>query len=352
MERNGIEVDAVRSAAFTSLLAYSSLSSILAVLLSIVLPLQQLLFASLGLLMLPFIACSATLSFAKQRAQEEERAILRDSPSIIGVLSMSINVRPSLEGAVSAAAVGEGPLNRRLRQSWWEAMSGRAVGLEGAIMDLSTSLGELNDGLRQALVLTIASTKQGTRGGIDRLLDRANWLVLEGVREKGERYVASLSVPTMVLFAFGVLLPVMLFSLMPLMSVGSTGTDGFASPPVSLPVVALLMLVVFPACTFVYAQSVLRRHPMRGPAQGAVLDRKDLAVLVMVIAIGLGTAFLGWTHWSPYRSSRSGPRHGSSCAGAIGTSGPCNGPRWRGSWCWHCSSSATIWPAEGPSRRR
>ncbi len=42
------------------------------------------------------------------------------------------------------------------------------------------------------------------------------------------------------------------------------------------------MLVVFPACTFVYAQSVLRRHPMRGPAQGIVLDRKDLAVLVMV----------------------------------------------------------------------
>ncbi len=56
--------------------------------------------------MLPFIACSSILSFAKQRAQEEERAILRDSPSIIGVLSMSINVRPSLEGAVSAAASG------------------------------------------------------------------------------------------------------------------------------------------------------------------------------------------------------------------------------------------------------
>ena len=293
MGRNGIEVDAVRSAAFTSLMAYSSLSSVLAVLLSLVLPLEQLLFVSLGLLMLPLIACSSTLSFAKQRAQEEERAILRDSPSVIGVLSMSINVRPSLEGAVSAAAVGDGPLNRRLRQGWWEAMSGRAMGLEGAIMDLSTSLGELNDGLRQALVLTIASTKQGTRGGIDRLLDRANWLVLEGVREKGERYVASLSVPTMVLFAFGVLLPVMLFSLMPLMSVGSTGTDGFASPPVSLPMVALLMLVVFPACTFVYAQSVLRRHPLRGPAQGAVLDSKDLAVLVMVIAIGLGTAFFG-----------------------------------------------------------
>jgi hypothetical protein len=58
-------------------------------------------------------------------------------------------------------------------------------------------------------------------------------------------------------------------------------------------VVALLMLVVFPACTFVYAQSVLRRHPMRGPSQSVMLDGKDLAVLAMVVAIGIGTALLG-----------------------------------------------------------
>jgi hypothetical protein len=294
MVRNDIDGNDVRSAAFTAFVAMTALSIALAILLWMVLPIEQMAFACLALLMLPALAPTSLLSFARQRVLEEERAILRDSPSVIGMLSMSINVRPSLEGAVSTAAQGDGLLNHRLRASWWEAMSGRAASLEHAVMDLASSVGEMNEGFRQALVLTIASTKQGTRAGIDRLLDRANWLVLEGVREKGDRYVASLSVPTMVLFAFGVLLPVMLFSLMPLLSVSTgTGPAGFAPPPLSVPVVALLMLVIFPACTFAYAQGILRRHPFgTTPDRNAIMP-SDLMVVTSLVVVAM-TIIIVW----------------------------------------------------------
>ncbi len=295
MGRNDIDENDLRSAAFTALVILAALSLVLAVVLGMMLPLDQLAFACLALVTLPALAPTSLLSFPRQRVLDEQRAILRDSPSVIGTLSMSINVRPSLEGAVSMAARGDGLLNHRLRASWWESMSGRAVSLESAVMDLASSVGELNEGLRQALVLTIASTKQGTRAGIDRLLDRANWLVLEGVREKGDRYVSSLSVPTMVLFAFGVLLPVMLFSLMPLLSVSAgTGPAGLAPPPMSIPVVGLLMLVIFPACTFAYAQGILRRHPLGVNSTGNALFASDLLVVGILVAVAIALPFL-WT---------------------------------------------------------
>ena len=74
------------------------------------------------------------------------------------------------------------------------------------------------------------------------LLDKANSLVIEGVKDRVERYVASLSLPTMVFFAFGILLPVMMFSLVPLLTLGSVSSVGTAARtgPINGPEPAIL----------------------------------------------------------------------------------------------------------------
>ena len=104
------------------------------------------------------------------------------------------------------------------------------------MMEFASTLGEENENLRQSIHLFISATHESTREGMDRLLDKANALVIDGVKDRVERYVASLALPTMVFFAFGILLPVMMFSLVPLLTLGSVSSIGpTATPPRSSP---------------------------------------------------------------------------------------------------------------------
>ena len=219
--------------------------------------------------------------------------MLGESPSIIGCMTMSMQVRPSLEHAVPFASDrGEGVLSRRLREAQWANLTRSQGSLTEALDDLSASLSGSNASLRQSLHLVISATCERTKQGMDRLLDKANAVAINGVREVVESYVASLSMPTMVLFSLGTLLPIMLFSVLPLLSLGTAlGSEG--SPVIPFPYLAFLLLGVIPFTAFAYAWSILSRNPL-GMVRGSEERIRDLfspwfivtwAAAVTVIAV-------------------------------------------------------------------
>lgn len=189
--------------------------------------------------------------------------MLGESPAIIGSMTMSMQVRPSLEQAVAFASENdEGVLPRRLREALWATVTRTKGSLIEAINDLSSSLSSSNDSLKQSLHLVVSATCERTKVGLDRLLDKANEVALGGVRNAVDSYIASLSLPSMVLFSLGTLLPIMLFSVLPLLSIGSSlGADG-SSPSIPFPYLAFLLLVVIPLASLAYAWSVLHRNPL------------------------------------------------------------------------------------------
>jgi hypothetical protein len=214
-------------------------------------------------LLIPIILSSLYLNSPESYAQAEERRMLRESPSIIGCMTMSMQVRPSLEQAVTFAAErGEGVLAQRLKEALWANVTRAEGSLNEALDDLSATLSRANDSLRQSLHLVISATCERTKEGMDRLLDKANAVALAGVRDAVDHYISSLTMPTMVLFSLGTLLPIMMFSLLPLLSLGTSMSMEAASTAVPFHYLAFILLVVIPASAIIYAWSILSRNPL------------------------------------------------------------------------------------------
>ena len=240
------------------------------------------------LLLTLLIVPSLVLGSPASGARREELDILRESPTVIGAMSMSMQLQPSLDRAVAfASQCGDGSLNLRLRTLLWQVLTRVRYDLPTSMMEFASTLGEENESLRQSIHLFISATHESTREGMDRLLDKANSLVIEGVKDRVERYVSSLALPTMVFFAFGILLPVMMFSLVPLLTLGSVSAIGStpnAAPIISDAELALLLLVVFPVASFLYSRSTLSRNPLQAVGRPEpVLGRNAIVAIIAYI---------------------------------------------------------------------
>ncbi|MDD1773777.1 MAG: hypothetical protein LUQ14_04040 [Methanomassiliicoccales archaeon] len=224
---------------------------------------------------LPAVLLSLMLAFVLHNAPAgfvdlEERMMIRESPAVVGAMTMSMQLQPSIERGLSFATEhNEGVLSDRLREVMWRPMTRSGRSLSSSLLEFVGSLSEANESLRQSVYLIMSSNRERTREGMNRLLDKANAIVLSGIRESVDKYVASLSMPTMILFALGILLPVMLFSLLPLLSISTTfsmqdpSVEDPTMPGIPAPMLAFLLLVVFPVSSFLYARSTLARSPLQ-----------------------------------------------------------------------------------------
>ncbi|MFP4545870.1 MAG: hypothetical protein ACLFPN_03360, partial [Methanomassiliicoccales archaeon] len=196
-----------------------------------------------------------------------------------------------------AAEKGEGILTDRIRETMWAVLTRRCQDAIEGLLAMLDSLSELNDSLRQSVHLLISATYENTREGMERLLDRANQTVLDGVKRATDDYVSSLSVPTLVLFSMGVVLPVMLFALMPLLALGSVSPDPSGSSGNLLDpwMLAPLLLVVFPLVSLLYARSIVARNPLGDAASFPIeLDRRWLYLVASwPLAVALTLLFNG-----------------------------------------------------------
>ena len=101
-------------------------------------------------------------------------------------------------------------------------------------------------------------------------LRRASDIVLTGTRQRIEGFASSLSTPATVLFALGILLPMIIGSLLPMLSLGgfdlglnmeqATASDGGSWFSMLL-LSAAMMDIAFPMIAFGYARSILARRP-------------------------------------------------------------------------------------------
>lgn len=239
--------------------------------------------------MLPFLALAAAMVFIVTRQyalglprtmmREEGRRMAAEAPEVIGGLSIALALNPSLEDAVRTGS-GGGALRGRLALLQWEVIMGRHADLAAALSGLSLSLGEECQALRQALYLLLGATRERTASGRKRLLDKANALVIEGMKERVGRYAASLQLPTMAIFCFGIILPILLFTVVPMASMDLRG-GGSATTQV---ITCGLLLGAVPMVTMVMALGMVRRNPLRRAVPTMQFDRSTFRPLLLVAA--------------------------------------------------------------------
>lgn len=298
MERHSVTDEALLKASWFVFRTSSVITSAMVGVLSFAgLPLLP--FGLLVIVLAPLIAASLFANVPKNLQAEEERRMVCDAPAMIASMTMSLHLQPSLERALHfAASQGSGPLQARLAESGWKVWTKAKQDVEIAILDLSGELSELSGNLRQALHLLVAATYEPSAEGGRRLLDKANDLVIEGLKETVDRYAASLTIPTMVLFSMGVLLPVMMFSSVPLLALtgglasSSTGTS-VPMDPSSLLLPSVLVLGVVPLASFAYASRVIARNPLHHPTDIDLRLRGREAMLLVVWTGGVLAVHFG-----------------------------------------------------------
>jgi len=245
----------------------------------------------LALMLSPLIVAAIFSNVPKGLAHNEEKVMTAESPRMIASITMSMQSRPNLERAVLFASErGGGVLSWKLRELLWSVITRRERDMVSAVLSFNSRLSDSNDGLRQAMHLVVSANFERTKNGLERLLDKANQIILENLKEAVDRYASSLTVPTMVLFSIGIIMPVMLFALLPLLSMGGMASSSLqptGGEVLSEGMIALLMLLVFPLFCFLYARSILERNPIR------VMDPLEVGFDPIFLLLPVSWTFIG-----------------------------------------------------------
>lgn len=202
----------------------------------------------------------------------------------VSYMAMSMRLTPSMHQAVLFAARNVGdPLAARLRRVIVDVELRKFESLEDAFMDLARTYDPGNEEFQQALRSLRTAELGGTIDGVERALDRATSTVFEGSRRRVKEFADGLQRPVFVLFSLGVVLPLMVGSMLPLMS--ATGVGG------SLWAAILLMDVIFPILFVLTARRILARRPLIRRAV-PVREDGDGRTRRMVIALVVGGALV------------------------------------------------------------
>jgi Flp pilus assembly protein TadB len=217
-------------------------------------------------------------------ATADRALVLGQMMDAVAYMAMSMRVAPSLHRAVLFAAgnVGE-PLASRLRQLIVDVELRKYDSLEAAFLDLARTYDPGNEEFQQALHALRAAEMQLTPEGVDRALEHATGTLFEGVRQRMREYADGLQRPVFVLFSLGVVLPLMVGSMLPLISFGgASGATWLA---------ILFMDVLFPLMFVIAARRVLARRPLvRRPLAIPLDDRRR--ALRLAAALGAGAALV------------------------------------------------------------
>ncbi|MHC1709630.1 MAG: hypothetical protein AB9819_04410 [Methanomassiliicoccales archaeon] len=282
MSRRGESEEVVSLHAYNAFLWSLVISMPAAAIVLLMVPYPFTLMAA-GLAMVPLLVPALILAGPSRRYAIEQRSFLMDTPTVIGAMGMSMSRAPSLERAVEMGTrSGEGALQKTIASVAWNALTGESADLRRGLSAWTSGLDRMNDGLRRALHLIMAA-EESEGEGRERLLDRANSIALEGLKEVCERYIGSLSFPVMLVFAFGVLAPVMLFSLIPLLGMESGSFGG----ELNLGMLAFVLLLLVPAFTLGYIRSMMDRNPLRGPRKVRTVPKDKRALVLSFIPVAL-----------------------------------------------------------------
>jgi len=240
-------------------------------------------------LLTPPITASMILRYPMNKARKVQVKTLGRLPETINYMSMSMYLNPSLNTAIEFASDNvDEPLSTNLKKILWNVYIREFDSIEESFLDFAFFCGEFSEEFKRALYNIRNAAIEKTKEGIHRALDTANDVILEGTKRQMEGFANSLTGPTMVLFSLGIMLPMIVGALLPLLQVGAN----------SLPMIIILMDILFPGVTFLYAFHILGNRPGTSvpPMIPNPLSRKKrtliLATSIFIFFLGLVLSIL------------------------------------------------------------
>jgi hypothetical protein len=230
-------------------------------------------------------------TYPKMAANTRKLKSLGAAPELVAYMIIPLKGNPNLEDAVRFAAEhGEGAMAEDLRKVLRDVWAGEYRSVGEALPVLGYKWGEDIKGFSDAMCAIRTSQIEKSEARRLDALDRALDCVLDSIQKKFEEFVSYLRLPTMLIFAGGALLPLIVIILLPLVSF--MGLD-FSTPENLALILAALVLGVFLFSEYTLTRRPAAFSPIRipdsypglpAPGKMRLLGKEASAALVAVSA--------------------------------------------------------------------
>lgn len=218
-------------------------------------------------------------------------------PETVNYMTMSLRVNPSLSKAITFASENaDEPISTSLKKVIWRVYMNENTTLEDSFLKFAYRWGEWNRHLKRSLYAVRSSLLEKTEDGFRNSLERANKLIIEGTKQDMKKFSESLRTPTTVLFALGILLPLIIGAMLPMMALAGLDISALTTEVpesesyFSLPFLIILMNGVFPLIAFIYSYHIVGQKPgMKSPLkfESEVRKRPHLIMSAILLVVGL-----------------------------------------------------------------
>ncbi|MEM2907941.1 MAG: hypothetical protein QXP65_01875 [Candidatus Hadarchaeales archaeon] len=241
----------------------------------------------LAALPLPPLAFVSVGWYPSWRAERERVRGLGEVPILISYMSMSMKISPNLERSASfAAECIDGPLGRSLREALMHVYLRAAADVSEALERFGRRWGRWCGGLKRSLYLIGGSAAERSETNRFHLLDKAVEVSFEGVREQMQDFASGLQLSTSVVYSIGVLLPLALLAVLPVLATVDVRIDVWE--------VAAIYCVLLPAAVYALSRRVLSRRPVAFPVPSAPAAARGARAGLLASALGAMPVLAGF----------------------------------------------------------
>ncbi len=247
------------------------------------------------------------------------------APETVYYMVMSMRLNPSLDIAVRYASENvDEPLAGSLKKVLWDVHTKVRSSIEDAFMAFADEWGHWNEDFKRAMYSIRMAPMERTEEGLSKSLEKGLETILSSTRQKIEEFATAMQSPTTVLFAFGILLPMIIGAMLPLIflaNIGSfgspttlaaAGNQGAVSTQQQIPgyeILAvnfgfvLLIGALFPLMAYVYSSQVLSKRPgtIKPPQPKEIQESSSSSFVLgvsLLVGVGVGAGaypfYAGW----------------------------------------------------------
>lgn len=245
-------------------------------------------------IIIPFGVFIFISNYPEMNARRLKIHSLGSMPETVQYMSISMRLVPSLHKAIEFASdhISE-PMASDLRKTLWNVYIKKFHSIEESFLDFINNWREVSDDFERSLYQIRSSVLERTKEGVDRNLDKANSIILEGTKQRIAIYSSKLSQPVMVLFSICILLPIMITTMLPII--------GLKNEHWVLLVLGLNVLLPF--LTYLYCFSIINKRPGTIPPPEIPLKINKNHYTMIAISIIVGFIIIGVGIYSSHISN-------------------------------------------------
>lgn len=186
------------------------------------------------------------------------RPLLKEGPRTIGMMAVVIESGGSMDAAVRDVA-RSGPKNTRKLFSdiVYDADTRVIPDIRTGVEKTLSSLPRELSGLRRSIHLLMAASELPSGPEKIRMLKEATDISLDSLKDVGDRFSSSLTNPCMLIFSLGIMTPMIMMSVLPLLQIGGSLNSGTMTP---LPLTVIILIVV-PIAVLAITAGINRQNP-------------------------------------------------------------------------------------------